>query len=176
MEIMFNPQFTARQTEAFDFLDAPIKRVCAPNTPIPFSPVLERFWMPDEENLIKAITELLWSVCRQQRVDRGRWILVCLRTFSPACLVRRKTLALYFFQLRKPHSWVYLDRLLYSLRIHTLFFLGNILFLQGIRFSFRPMQIWLSDLTQPSMTGLHCSALHGLASVSLSFRLRCLRG
>jgi len=45
--------------EAFDFLDAPIKRVCAPNTPIPFSPVLERFWMPDEENLIKAITELV---------------------------------------------------------------------------------------------------------------------
>jgi len=45
--------------EAFDFLDAPIKRVCAPDTPIPFSPVLEKFWMPDEENLIKAITEIM---------------------------------------------------------------------------------------------------------------------
>jgi len=45
--------------EAFDLLDAPIKRVCAPDTPIPFSPVLEKFWMPDEENLIEAITEIM---------------------------------------------------------------------------------------------------------------------
>jgi len=45
--------------EAFDFLDAPIKRVCAPDTPIPFSPVLEKFWMPDEEDLIKAVTEII---------------------------------------------------------------------------------------------------------------------
>lgn len=44
--------------EAFDFLDAPIKRVCAPDTPVPFSPVLERRWMPDEEDLIKAINEI----------------------------------------------------------------------------------------------------------------------
>jgi len=44
--------------EAFDFLDAPIKRVCAPDTPIPFSKPLEQFWMPDEENLIKAISEI----------------------------------------------------------------------------------------------------------------------
>jgi len=45
--------------EAFDFLDAPIKRVCAPDTPIPFSPVLEKFWMPDEDDLIKAVTEIM---------------------------------------------------------------------------------------------------------------------
>ena len=45
--------------EAFDFLRAPIKRVCAPDTPVPFSPVLEDFWMPDEDNLIKAITEIM---------------------------------------------------------------------------------------------------------------------
>jgi pyruvate dehydrogenase E1 component beta subunit len=45
--------------EAFDFLDAPIKRVCAPDTPVPFSPVLEKFWMPDEEDLIKAVTEII---------------------------------------------------------------------------------------------------------------------
>ena len=43
--------------EAFDFLDAPIKRVCAPDTPVPYSPVLEKFWMPNEEKLIKAIVE-----------------------------------------------------------------------------------------------------------------------
>ena len=45
--------------EAFDFLDAPIKRVCAPDTPVPFSPVLEKFFMPDEEDLIKAVTEIM---------------------------------------------------------------------------------------------------------------------
>ncbi len=45
--------------EAFDFLDAPIKRICAPDTPVPFSPVLEKFWMPDEEDLIKTVTEIM---------------------------------------------------------------------------------------------------------------------
>lgn len=45
--------------EAFDSLDAPIKRVCAPDTSVPFSPVLEKFFMPDEENLIKAVTEIM---------------------------------------------------------------------------------------------------------------------
>ena len=45
--------------EAFDFLDATIKRVCAPDTPIPFSPVLEKFWLPDDEDLIKAVTEIM---------------------------------------------------------------------------------------------------------------------
>jgi len=45
--------------EAFDFLDAPIKRVCAPDTPVPFSPVLEKSWIPSEEDLIKAVTEIM---------------------------------------------------------------------------------------------------------------------
>ena len=45
--------------EAFDLLDAPIRRVCAPDTPIPFSPPLEKAWMPDEEKLIKAVTEIM---------------------------------------------------------------------------------------------------------------------
>lgn len=44
--------------EAFDLLDAPIKRVCAPDTPIPFSPPLEAFWMPDANNLIQAVHEI----------------------------------------------------------------------------------------------------------------------
>lgn len=44
--------------EAFDFLDAPIKRVCAPDTPVPFSPILEQAWIPSEEKLAAAINEL----------------------------------------------------------------------------------------------------------------------
>jgi pyruvate/2-oxoglutarate/acetoin dehydrogenase E1 component len=45
--------------EAFDLLDAPIKRVCAPDTPVPFSPPLEEFWIPDQNNLIHAIKEII---------------------------------------------------------------------------------------------------------------------
>jgi len=45
--------------EAFDHLDAPIKRVCAPDTLFPFSAALEKFWMPDEEDLIKAVNEIM---------------------------------------------------------------------------------------------------------------------
>ncbi|GAI17960.1 unnamed protein product, partial [marine sediment metagenome] len=45
--------------EAFDYLDAPIKMVCAPDTPVPFSQVMEKFWMPDEEKLTKAINEIM---------------------------------------------------------------------------------------------------------------------
>ena len=45
--------------EAFDYLHASIKRVCAPCTPIPFSPALENFWMPDEDDLIKAVNEII---------------------------------------------------------------------------------------------------------------------
>jgi pyruvate dehydrogenase E1 component beta subunit len=45
--------------EAFDLLDAPIKRVCCPDTPVPFSPPLEKIWMPDEQNLINAVNEIM---------------------------------------------------------------------------------------------------------------------
>jgi pyruvate/2-oxoglutarate/acetoin dehydrogenase E1 component len=44
--------------EAFSSLKAPIRRVSPPDTPVPFSPVLEKFWMPDEDDLIKAVTEI----------------------------------------------------------------------------------------------------------------------
>ena len=45
--------------EGFDFLDAPIKRVCAPDTPVPFSTSLKKCWMPDKDSLIKAISEMM---------------------------------------------------------------------------------------------------------------------
>ena len=45
--------------EAFDLLRAPIRRVCAPESPIPFSPALEKLWMPDEEDIIKAVKEIV---------------------------------------------------------------------------------------------------------------------
>jgi pyruvate dehydrogenase E1 component beta subunit len=44
--------------EGFDYLDAPIKRVGAPDTPVPFSPVLERAYIPSAEKVISAVKEL----------------------------------------------------------------------------------------------------------------------
>jgi pyruvate dehydrogenase E1 component beta subunit len=44
--------------EAIDYLDAPIKRVAEPDTPIPFSPPLEKYVIPDEKAIIKAVKEI----------------------------------------------------------------------------------------------------------------------
>jgi pyruvate dehydrogenase E1 component beta subunit len=43
----------------FDFLDAPIKRLCQKETPMPYSKVLERETMPTKEKIIQAIIEVL---------------------------------------------------------------------------------------------------------------------
>ncbi|MFX0054194.1 MAG: alpha-ketoacid dehydrogenase subunit beta [Promethearchaeota archaeon] len=43
------------QEEAFDWLDAPIKRVNAPDTPVPFSPTLEQYFIPDNKRIAEAI-------------------------------------------------------------------------------------------------------------------------
>jgi pyruvate/2-oxoglutarate/acetoin dehydrogenase E1 component len=45
--------------EALDYLDAPVKRVAEPDTPIPFSPPLEQHVIPDEKAIIKAIKEVV---------------------------------------------------------------------------------------------------------------------
>jgi acetoin:2,6-dichlorophenolindophenol oxidoreductase subunit beta len=45
--------------EAFYSLDAPVKRVGAPFTPVPASPILEKFYLPDAEKIVKAARELL---------------------------------------------------------------------------------------------------------------------
>lgn len=45
--------------EALDFLDAPIKRVTTPDTPIPFSPPLEQFIIPSEQSIVQAVKEVV---------------------------------------------------------------------------------------------------------------------
>jgi len=45
--------------EAFDYLDAPIKRVAAPFTPVPFSPALEKEFIPNEAKIIAAVKEVV---------------------------------------------------------------------------------------------------------------------
>ena len=44
--------------EAFDYLESPIKRIGEPDTPIPFSPVLEKYVIPDERAIVKAVEEI----------------------------------------------------------------------------------------------------------------------
>jgi pyruvate dehydrogenase E1 component beta subunit len=45
--------------EIFDALDAPIVRLGALNTPIPFSPKLEQYIIPDSRDIIKGIRKLV---------------------------------------------------------------------------------------------------------------------
>jgi pyruvate dehydrogenase E1 component beta subunit len=47
------------QEKAFDYLDAPIKRVTAPDTPVPFAPVMENYYVPDENDIVAAINEII---------------------------------------------------------------------------------------------------------------------
>jgi pyruvate dehydrogenase E1 component beta subunit len=55
-------EIAARVAEkALDYLDAGIKRVTAPFTPVPFSPVLEQEFIPNEAKIITAIKEVLPS-------------------------------------------------------------------------------------------------------------------
>lgn len=41
--------------QAFFYLDAPIKRVSAPDVPAPFAPIMEQFYVPSEERVIEAV-------------------------------------------------------------------------------------------------------------------------
>ena len=40
--------------EFFDYLDAPVARIGALDTPVPFAPVLEQYYMPNAADIIKA--------------------------------------------------------------------------------------------------------------------------
>ena len=45
--------------KAFDYLDAPIVRIGAPFTPVPFSPPLEQEFIPSEEKIIQAVKKMM---------------------------------------------------------------------------------------------------------------------
>jgi len=47
------------QEEAFDYLDAPVLRLGAPFAPVPFSPVLERAYIPDSNRIVAGVQRLL---------------------------------------------------------------------------------------------------------------------
>jgi pyruvate dehydrogenase E1 component beta subunit len=41
------------------YLEAPIRRVAAPDTPVPFAPVMENYYVPSVEKIITAVRSVL---------------------------------------------------------------------------------------------------------------------
>jgi len=48
------------QEQAFDYLDAPIQRITTADTPAPYSPVLLEEWIPNFNDVIKAVKTVLY--------------------------------------------------------------------------------------------------------------------
>ena len=49
------------QSQAFDYLDAPIVKINTADTPAPYSPVLLKEWLPNSEDVIKAVKKVLYK-------------------------------------------------------------------------------------------------------------------
>ena len=53
-------EFAAQiQEEAFDYLDAPVGRVGAPFSPVPFSPPLEKLYLPNADTIVAEVRRLV---------------------------------------------------------------------------------------------------------------------
>ena len=48
------------QNKIFDYLDAPIEKINTADTPAPFSPVLLEEWLPNFEDVIKAVKKVIY--------------------------------------------------------------------------------------------------------------------
>lgn len=49
------------QSHAFDHLDAPIEKINTADTPAPYSPVLLEEWLPNSQDVIKAVKKVLYK-------------------------------------------------------------------------------------------------------------------
>jgi pyruvate dehydrogenase E1 component beta subunit len=49
------------QSKAFDYLDAPIEKINTADTPAPYSPVLLAEWLPNSEDVIKAVKKAFYK-------------------------------------------------------------------------------------------------------------------
>ena len=49
------------QSQAFDYLDAPVVKVNTADTPAPYSPVLLKEWLPNHEDVINAVNKVLYK-------------------------------------------------------------------------------------------------------------------
>ena len=48
------------QNEIFDYLDAPIEKINTADTPAPYSPVLLKEWLPNHDDVVKAIKKVMY--------------------------------------------------------------------------------------------------------------------
>jgi pyruvate dehydrogenase E1 component beta subunit len=48
------------QSQAFDYLDAPIEKINTADTPAPYSPVLLAEWIPNSDDVIKAVKKVMY--------------------------------------------------------------------------------------------------------------------
>ena len=48
------------QRFAFDYLDAPVVKLNTADTPAPYSPVLLKEWLPNEDDVVKAVKKVLY--------------------------------------------------------------------------------------------------------------------
>ena len=46
---------------AFDYLDAPVVKINTADTPAPYSPVLLEEWLPNSEDVIKAVKKVMYK-------------------------------------------------------------------------------------------------------------------
>ena len=44
--------------DVFEYLDAPVKRVASIDTPVPYSPPMEKYFMPNTEKIMNALRSL----------------------------------------------------------------------------------------------------------------------
>lgn len=49
------------QSEAFDYLDAPVVKINTADTPAPYSPGLFREWLPDSNEVVKAVKKVMYK-------------------------------------------------------------------------------------------------------------------
>src|SRR5690554_641359 len=49
------------QDQAFDYLDAPIVKINTADTPAPYSPVLLKEWLPNSDDVVKAVKKVLYK-------------------------------------------------------------------------------------------------------------------
>jgi len=49
------------QAQAFDYLDAPIIKINTADTPAPYSPNLLKEWLPNSEDVVKAVKKVLYK-------------------------------------------------------------------------------------------------------------------
>ena len=49
------------QNTVFDYLDAPVEKINTADTPAPYSPVLLKEWLPNSEDVIKAVGKVLYQ-------------------------------------------------------------------------------------------------------------------